>query len=95
MVCDLMKSCDFLSLQETWLSSHNVSTLSDKQCCEFLTKYDECIINGINESLSFSVEEIEKATVSLNLNKTADKKPLHVIYAMVTSHTRQRSSRWY
>ena len=26
MVCELMKSCDFfLYLQETWLSSHNVS----------------------------------------------------------------------
>ena len=79
-----MKSCDFLCLQETWLSSHNVSTLSDKQCCEFLTKYDECIINGINESLSFSVEEIEKATVSLNLNKTANCENFtaeHVIFA--------------
>ena len=41
-------------------------------------------MSGINESLSFSIEENEKATVSLNLNKTADCENLtaeHVIFA--------------
>ena len=27
MMCDLMKSCDFLGLQETWFSSRNVRCL--------------------------------------------------------------------
>ena len=41
-------------------------------------------MSGINESLSFSIEEIEKATVSLNLNKAADCENFtaeHVIFA--------------
>ena len=48
-------------------SKHN-----DKLYFEFITKYDECIMNGTNESLFFSIEEIEKATGWLNLNNTAD-----------------------
>ena len=60
-------------------SKHN-----DKLYFEFITKYDECIMNGTNESLSFSIEEIEKATGWLNLNNTADCENLtveHVILA--------------
>ena len=51
---------------------------------EFITKYNECIMSGINESLSFSTEGIEKTTGSLNLCKTADCENLtaeHVIFA--------------
>ena len=60
------------------------SKKKDKLYSEFITKYDECIMSGINESLSFSTEGIEKTTGSLNLCKTADCENLtaeHVIFA--------------